>query len=229
MAKSDIGELKKKLIAEIRKTIDDDDSWLLIHIEKSDNGRVKISPDTSFAGYEQSRELRGPRWRTLENARNFSSIGYKHIVAGKLGVLVLANNIKNNKAPKGIIAHKSAVSEWFPTMGGVKPVVNSVKGFVDPTLPENKGLGAKRPSSTKRKRLKDGKSCHFCKSTGSLTLHHLIRREVGGATETENLLVVCRDCHDKVHDGEIDDLELVLEVSTRRFQNLMEIVESGDV
>jgi len=213
--------LKRKLHAEIQTSIKQEDSWLLITFDVSERGVVRISPDTTFEGFENSRELRRPRWRTLRNAKDFECIGYRYIVAGKLGMTILAKLVKDKNIPKGIVIHKSAIQEWLPAMGEIKPVLNSVKGFINPNSPEHKRLAAKRLGSATRKRLKDGKSCHFCNSKENLTLHHLVRREVGGATEEENLLVVCRDCHDKIHEKEIDDVELVLEVSAKRFQNLI--------
>jgi hypothetical protein len=37
-----------------------------------------------------------------------------------------------------------------------------------------------------------------------------------GATEEENLLSVCRPCHDAIHRGEIDVKGLLMEVSVKR-------------
>lgn len=212
---------QKKLIVEFQTRIKQEDSWLLVSFDVTENREVKLSPDTIFAGYEKSRELRGPRWRTLESAKVFESVGFKHIVAGRLGMAVLAKLIKDKKIPKGVVVHKSAIHEWLPDLAEAKPTLNSVKGFLNPDLPENKGLAAKRPGVAKRRKLKKGNSCHFCGTVDNLTLHHLIRRNVGGATEDDNLLVVCRDCHDKIHEKEIDDLTLVLEVSVKRTQNLL--------
>lgn len=74
-------------------------------------------------GFENSRELRGPRWRTLVSAISFKSIGYKYVIAGKLVVVVLLKNLTANKIPRGGIVHKSAISSWFPFMLEIKPVL----------------------------------------------------------------------------------------------------------
>ena len=78
-----------------------------------------------------------------------------------------------------------------------------------------------------RKNMKEGESCYYCPATEDLTLHHLIRREMGGATEPENLLVVCRECHDLIHEGHIDDSELVMAVFAKKSDNTVKKVTSG--
>jgi hypothetical protein len=44
---------------------------------------------------------------------------------------------------------------------------------------------------------------------------------MGGATEEENLLSVCRLCHDAIHRGEIDVTDLVMKVSINRTVGLL--------
>lgn len=212
--------LKNHLTHEVASSLEVDDSWLMVSLSTSDKGKVMLSPDTIFHGFEGSRELRGPRWRSLESSRSFSDIGYGYVVAGNLGMSILAKLIEAKKVPKGVIVHKTAIETWFPEMGEVRPALNSIKGFLDPSSHKNRSLAAKRPNSTRRKSLKAGKTCFFCETKEELTLHHIIRRELGGATEDDNLLVVCRDCHDLIHDGKIDDKHLILEMGIKRSEYL---------
>lgn len=44
--------------------------------------------------------------------------------------------------------------------------------------------------------------CAECGSTdiGDLTAHHIIPRADGGSNRPDNILIVCRACHDRIHD-----------------------------
>lgn len=48
-------------------------------------------------------------------------------------------------------------------------------------------------------RLADGK-CEICGTTMFLTCHHIIAREDGGLNEEDNLIALCRTCHDEIED-----------------------------
>ena len=48
-------------------------------------------------------------------------------------------------------------------------------------------------------RLADGK-CELCGTTMFLTCHHIIPREDGGLNDLENLIALCRSCHDEIED-----------------------------
>jgi hypothetical protein len=225
---SEQSDLKTSLHAEIKDAYAINDEWLIITLETSDKDKVYLSPDTVFCGTEKSRELRGPRWRSLKSAKEFESIGYNYIIAGKLGMTVLAKLIKDKNIPKGIVVHKATVEKWLPSVAKVNPTLNSVQGYVNPKNPANKSIAAKRPGSSRRKKIKQGKTCYYCSSDINLTLHHLVRRQFGGATEEENLLVVCRDCHDKIHTGIINDIALVLDVHCKRVNNLINKITNDE-
>ena len=74
--------------------------------------------------------------------------------------------------------------------------------------------------------MKQGNTCHLCDSADELTLHHILRRKYGGATEEDNLLIICKECHDIVHDGVLSDLDLIFEVGLKRATNLMDNIKS---
>jgi hypothetical protein len=195
------------------------DDWLLVSFTYGPNGRVFYGADSLFYGFAEHRELRGPRWRNLANAAGFADIGYRWIVAGPITMAILAKHQVAGGGPLGVVMHCDAVARWAPQCAKDSPVINSVTGFVGEASPRYRSLGARRPGRSSRKRLT--RECSFCHSTYRLTLHHLLRREMGGATEPENLLCVCRDCHDRLHRKEIDDSALVLEVGLRRIENLL--------
>lgn len=48
-------------------------------------------------------------------------------------------------------------------------------------------------------RLADGK-CELCGTTMFLTCHHILPREDGGLNEEDNLIALCRSCHDEIED-----------------------------
>ena len=53
---------------------------------------------------------------------------------------------------------------------------------------------------------RDSYTCRHCKGKSKdsrLEVHHIIFRSNGGSDEKENLITLCKTCHDKVHSGEI--------------------------
>lgn len=52
---------------------------------------------------------------------------------------------------------------------------------------------------------RDGYQCQKCKTRkGKLHVHHIVFRSNGGTDSPENLIVLCSDCHDKLHKGEFE-------------------------
>lgn len=214
-------KLRQRVAEEVRTARARDDRWLLVHLTRRDGGQVALGSDTLFRGFEDSRELRGPRWRPLASAQEFSDIGYSGVVAGELTASLLFRQLLAGKVPKGVVMHVDSVHRWAPQCAEIKATVNSVHGFLNPEVAENRSRGAKRPGRVTRARLTSG-GCQLCGSKLELTLHHLIPREMGGATEKENLLSVCRPCHDAIHRGELDVTELMMEVSLKRVMQLLQ-------
>ena len=53
---------------------------------------------------------------------------------------------------------------------------------------------------------RDGYKCHICKTKKQgvkLEVHHIIFRSNGGGDSPENLITLCHNCHEKLHNGEI--------------------------
>ena len=214
-------ELRQRVVDELRAAITARDDWLLVHLSVRRPGVVSYGSDTVFEGFANHRELRGPRWRPLSNARTYADLGYSWIVAGPITMALLARQLLQQNVPAGVVMHAHAVERWAPELAVPQPVVNSVRGFLSPDVPENRHLGTRRPGGrAKRKRLR--KPCHFCGAASDLTLHHLIRREMGGTTEEPNLLSVCRPCHDKVNSGVLNDTDLVHKVYLERARRTLE-------
>ena len=49
--------------------------------------------------------------------------------------------------------------------------------------------------------------CELCGGQAD-DIHHIKRRGEGGGDELENLIAVCRECHNKCHDGVYEKKEL---------------------
>lgn len=47
--------------------------------------------------------------------------------------------------------------------------------------------------------LKEYPVCEVCSTRRSELVHHIIPRSAGGTDSEENLLVVCRSCHERIH------------------------------
>lgn len=53
---------------------------------------------------------------------------------------------------------------------------------------------------------RDSHTCRHCKGksrNSRLEVHHIVFRSNGGSDEAENLITLCKTCHDKVHAGDI--------------------------
>jgi hypothetical protein len=53
---------------------------------------------------------------------------------------------------------------------------------------------------------RDNYTCHCCKGKSKdskLEVHHIVFRSQGGSDEHDNLITLCKTCHDKLHKGEI--------------------------
>lgn len=50
---------------------------------------------------------------------------------------------------------------------------------------------------------RDRYHCRYCKTTHSLTPHHITFQSQGGSDDIDNLLTLCIGCHNAVHDGHL--------------------------
>lgn len=68
-------------------------------------------------------------------------------------------------------------------------------------------MGEKRDSSHNRAQSqgkKRDKCCQVCGCTENLRGHHIIDFQYGGSSDVYNIITLCHNCHQKVHNGEID-------------------------
>jgi hypothetical protein len=224
MQSNRIAQLQERLSTEVSAARENDDRWLLVHLSVKGDKAISLGSDSTFHSFEDSRELRGPRWRTLDSARQFADLGYSWVIAGELSAYLVFQRLLNKVVPLGIIMHVNAVYRWAPKCAEIVPTLNSVRGFLNPDLPENKGRAARRPGRVTRSRLTNS-PCRICGSTENLTLHHVIPREAGGATEEENLLNVCRPCHESIHAGQLNVIDLTMEVSIKRAELILKSIQ----
>lgn len=52
--------------------------------------------------------------------------------------------------------------------------------------------------------LRDSWKCRHCGNRSTLDPHHVIHRSAGGEHALNNLLTLCRKCHDDEHDGRLE-------------------------
>ncbi len=57
-------------------------------------------------------------------------------------------------------------------------------------------------------RIRDGGICQICGGSGHTEGHHLLDYQFGGKANTDNIITLCRTCHDKVHRGIMDVFKL---------------------
>ena len=69
-------------------------------------------------------------------------------------------------------------------------------------------MSKKRSSKDKKIRLegkqRDYYTCQICGSTENVEGHHVVDYSFGGASDPDNIITLCHDCHRKVHDGLVD-------------------------
>lgn len=60
------------------------------------------------------------------------------------------------------------------------------------------------PEATKKYVLyRDDYKCRHCNKRETLDPHHVVFRSAGGSNRCNNLLTLCRKCHDDIHDGRL--------------------------
>jgi Holliday junction DNA helicase RuvB len=74
-------------------------------------------------------------------------------------------------------------------------------GVIDTANPDA-AADRRIPLPLRRKVLaRDGHKCRLCGSRHRLHIHHIIPVSMGGPTELDNLITLCRSCHARVHAG----------------------------
>lgn len=190
--------LRLRLKAEATDATTASDTWLLADFSMNGaSGQIDIGSDTVCHGFENHREFRGPRWRSLDSARDFRSCGYYRLVAGDLSLYLFLRGLRPGKGPMRGIFHSGVVKARMPELATVRAALNSPRlGLVIPApTREFQSLAARRPGRAARRHLRG--PCEICGTTENVTLHHLIPFWSGGTTEAMNLVSLCRPCHDQ--------------------------------
>lgn len=52
-------------------------------------------------------------------------------------------------------------------------------------------------------KIREGYKCEICGSDLDIHGHHMLDFAFGGEATSDNILVVCKKCHDQVHTGDI--------------------------
>jgi len=64
----------------------------------------------------------------------------------------------------------------------------------------NYGFSSRREAILHR----DNYTCQYCgKKNTRLEVHHIVYRSQGGTDDEDNLITLCEDCHDAIHDGKL--------------------------
>jgi len=104
----------QRITEEVCAAMARDDRWLLLQLTRQPDRTISLGADTVFAGFQDSRELRGPRWRTLADAWEFSDVGYSWVIAGEQTAFVFFRQLFAGKVPEGVFLHADAIHRWAP-------------------------------------------------------------------------------------------------------------------
>lgn len=69
-------------------------------------------------------------------------------------------------------------------------------------MSQKRGKACQKAIKEAKKR--DYYTCQICGSSENVTGHHIWDRSFNGADHEDNIVTLCKSCHDKVHKGLID-------------------------
>ena len=66
------------------------------------------------------------------------------------------------------------------------------------------------PAQKRRIKEEAGFRCAIttCNATSPLDIHHIVYQENNGTDTDDNLICLCKNCHGRVHNNEIDDISI---------------------
>ena len=64
--------------------------------------------------------------------------------------------------------------------------------------------GMEHTEAQREGRIRDLGICQICGSTDSPQGHHVMDYQFGGGADVDNIVTLCHECHQKVHNGEMD-------------------------
>jgi hypothetical protein len=173
---------------------------------KIDFANQMSSVDTIWKEFKNGRELRGPRISPLlpeSELKDWEIIGINSIILDDMTFRDWIMRGDYKKANGIAIFHVAFLEKAFPSMLQTSPCLESLEdgGFYDEKSEKGLKLARNHLSPTERRKVhKDyGDGCYICKSTDNLTIHHIRERLYGGGTEIGNSVLLCHECHVKVH------------------------------
>jgi hypothetical protein len=129
------------------------------------------------------------------------------------------NSIKSDRYPPTIVSKFNSLLKelWF--VSKILPIKDLIieTGTFDPHAMQNPAL-IKHPWAYQKGLMfgyynikqyilsRDNYTCQYCKGKSKdskLQVHHIIPRSQGGSNRPNNLLTLCKTCHDKLHAGNI--------------------------
>jgi 5-methylcytosine-specific restriction endonuclease McrA len=180
---------------EIQAALAIEDRWLRISYGFHPDLRDwSWSAQSEWVGWKNQREVRGPRWEAFVEAAYWAHFVPLEVAAGPFSYRAL-----KREWPRGTraILHYRVAEHWVPKLCAPREMLHSKKyGFISDKHRVAHALSSRRPGRVARTRLR--KQCHLCGGKEDLTLHHVLGRQYGGATEPENLVCLCGACHDRV-------------------------------
>lgn len=198
----------------VKELLKRDNSFLLADIDLKNKS---YSYDTVWCGFGDKCELREARLQKLTHLSELELMGYGIIVHDKKSFLKWIK-LGAGKA----IFHRKTIEKTFPSLLKPQKSISSAKygGFFSPSSAEGAKLKRRKANKTEKREIfsKRGATCHICKGSKDITMHHLLPRAFGGGTEIDNLIPLCRDCHDEVH-GDPKKLQNLMSL---RFQQLFD-------
>ncbi len=66
------------------------------------------------------------------------------------------------------------------------------------------------PAQKRRIKEEAGHRCAVttCNETSPLDIHHIVYQEKGGTDTDDNLICLCKNCHGRVHNNDIEDISI---------------------
>ncbi len=68
--------------------------------------------------------------------------------------------------------------------------------------------GSDHKKAQKMGRIRDGEICQICGSRDHTEGHHLVDYQYDGKADVDNIITLCKSCHEKVHNGIMDVFRL---------------------
>jgi hypothetical protein len=138
-----------------------------------------------------ARKFRHPRWKNRRDKLDWNPT-LRHLIEVHCNLM--------NKITNLVGLNQMKVHVEYSTFDIHKLVNPGVRSFWYQLGPK---YGYQNSKLYSKKR--DGYYCQVCKSRDipNLTIHHIVQQIDGGTDRPDNLVTVCRKCHDKIHAGKI--------------------------